>query len=82
MFNTLGNILANPRCGLLFMDFETGDTLQLTGEADILWESHHTQRFPGAKRVVSFRVEETRYIEGALPLSWVFKGYSPVFDEF
>jgi len=82
MFNTLGNILANPRCGLLFIDFENGDTLQLTGEADILWESHHTQRFPGAKRVVSFRVEETRHIEGALPLSWVFKGYSPVFDEF
>ena len=39
MFNTLGNLLVNPRSGLLFFDFQTGDTLQLTGEAEILWES-------------------------------------------
>ena len=82
MFNTLGNLLVNPRSGLLFVDFLTGDTLQLTGEAEILWEPHHTQRFPGAKRVVAFRVEETIHIECALPLSWTFEGYSPVFDDF
>ena len=82
MFNTLGNLLINPRSGLLFFDFQTGDTLQLTGEADILWEPQHTQRFPGAKRVVAFRVEETLHIERALPLYWKFEGYSPVFDDF
>ena len=81
MFNTLGNILVNPRVGLLFIDFVTGDTLQITGEAEILWESYHTDRFPGAKRVIAFRVEETLHIERALPLSWTFKGYSPVFDD-
>ncbi len=27
MFNTLGNIVVNPRCGLLFLDFETGQAL-------------------------------------------------------
>ena len=35
MFNTLGNILINPRCGLLFLEFESGDTLQVTREAEI-----------------------------------------------
>lgn len=82
MFNTLGNILANPRCGLLFVDFESGDTLQVTGEAEILWDPKHTQRFAGAKRVISFRVEEIIHIQGALPLLWAFKDYSPVFAEF
>lgn len=82
MFNTLGNLLVNPRSGLLFFDFETGDTLQLTGEAEILWEPQHTLRFPGAKRVVAFRVEETIHIERALPFSWKFESYSAVFDAF
>ncbi len=82
MFNTLGNIAVNPKCGLLFIDFDTGDTLQLTGEAEILWEPAHTRRFPGAKRVLAFSVEESLHIERALPLTWEFQGYSPVFDKF
>ena len=82
MFNTLGNLQLDPRAGLLFIDFETGDTLQMTGEAEILWESHHARRFPGAERVVAFRVEETIHVERALPVSWTFKSYSPVFEAF
>jgi predicted pyridoxine 5'-phosphate oxidase superfamily flavin-nucleotide-binding protein len=35
MFNSLGNLLSNPRCGLLFVDFETGATLQLHGTAEV-----------------------------------------------
>ena len=30
-FNTLGNFLLNPKAGLLFVDFATGDMLQMTG---------------------------------------------------
>ncbi len=82
MFNTLGSIAINPKCGLLFIDFDTGDTLQLTGEAEILWEPAHTRRFPGAKRVLAFTVEEALQIERALPFTWEFQGYSPVFDNF
>ena len=82
MFNTLGNIAVNPKCGLLFIDFDSGDTLQLTGEAEILWEPAHTRRFPGAKRVLAFSVEEALQIERALPFTWAFQGYSPVFDTF
>jgi len=82
MFNTLGNIAVNPKCGLLFIDFETGDTLQLTGEAEILWAPAHTRRFPGAKRVLAFTVEESLQIERALPFTWEFQGTSPAFDKF
>ena len=31
-FNTLGNFLSNPKGGLVFPDWETGDLLQLTGD--------------------------------------------------
>jgi ferredoxin-NADP reductase/MOSC domain-containing protein YiiM len=80
MFNTLGNLQLDPRSGLLFIDFETGDTLQMTGEAEVLWDAHHTNRFPGAERVVAFRIEETLHIERALPLAWRFRDASPALD--
>jgi predicted pyridoxine 5'-phosphate oxidase superfamily flavin-nucleotide-binding protein len=35
MYNTLGNIAVNPAAGLLFIDFDTGDTLQVSGVAEI-----------------------------------------------
>ena len=82
MLNTLGNIWENPKCGLLFPDFESGDILQVTGEAEIIWGEERAKEFPGAERIVSFRIQETNFIEHALPLSWEFQDYSPVFDEF
>ena len=80
MFTTLGNIQADPRGGLLFIDFESGDTLQVTGEAEILWEPEHVSRFPGAERVVSFQIEEKILIEQALPIKWRFEGFHPVLE--
>ena len=44
MFNTLGNLTGHPRVGLLFVDFETGDLLQLTGRAQIRREPETTVR--------------------------------------
>jgi len=81
MFNTLGNIQADPRCGLLFIDFDTGNTLQLTGEAEILWEPEHLCRFSGAERVVSFQVEETIHVDHALPMTWRFQGFHPILEK-
>ena len=56
-FNTLGNIMVEPRAALLFMDFSNGDLLHLRGSAEILWHSDLTQDFPGAERLWRFRVE-------------------------
>ena len=77
MFNTLGNLLANPRAGLLFTDFETGATLQLTGEAEILWDAESAARFPGAERVVRFRIAAVVEIKNAIALRGRFESYSP-----
>ena len=81
-FHTLGNIALNPKCGLLFIDFETGSTVQVTGEAEILWHSAHTRRFPGAKRVLAVSIAEVVAIENALPIDWRFEGFSPALEAF
>ena len=65
MFMTLGNISANPRAGLLIPDWDTGTTLQLTGTAEIIWESG-----PGAQCSVEFTVEEVLELTGVSPLRW------------
>jgi hypothetical protein len=75
MFNTLGNIAANPNIGLLFLNFERGDTLQLSGEARLIWDPTRVAEFAGARRVVEFRIEEI--VENTVPLRWRFAAYSP-----
>ncbi|KMZ13893.1 Flavohemoprotein (Hemoglobin-like protein) (Flavohemoglobin) (Nitric oxide dioxygenase) [Candidatus Burkholderia humilis] len=78
-FNTLGNILVNGRAGLVFADFETGDVLQLSGDADVLLDSPETAAFQGAERLWRFRPRRIVLREGALPLRWTFRdeGWSP-----
>jgi hypothetical protein len=39
MFNSLGNIAVDPATALLFIDFATGTTLQLSGTATIDWNA-------------------------------------------
>lgn len=38
-FDTLGNLVSEPRASLLFLDFATGDLLQLQGTTSILWNA-------------------------------------------
>lgn len=40
-FNTIGNLVSNPRIGLLFVDFKTGGLLHVTGRADIDWAAQN-----------------------------------------
>jgi len=77
MFQTLGNISVNPNCGLLFIDFERGATLQLTGTAKIVWDRNQLTEFRDAERAVEFRASEILEIIGAFPLRWEFGSYSP-----
>ncbi|MHA6616496.1 pyridoxamine 5'-phosphate oxidase family protein [Pseudonocardia sp. DLS-67] len=37
LFNSMGNIAANPEAALLFIDFGTGATVQLSGTARVEW---------------------------------------------
>jgi predicted pyridoxine 5'-phosphate oxidase superfamily flavin-nucleotide-binding protein len=70
LFNTLGNIAANPRAGLLFIDYESGDLLQLTGRAEIVWDGPELVSFAGAQRLLRVTVTSSRWYDAALPLRW------------
>lgn len=69
-FNTLGNIALNPVAGLLFIDFERGDVLSVTGSAEIVWDEEQAAGLRGAERVVSLRIDSGVYIAEALPIRW------------
>jgi len=57
-YNTIGNLVLDPRVGLLFVDFETRSLLQLSGIASIDWGSEAVDNAPGARRLVTVRIEQ------------------------
>ncbi len=61
MFNTLGNLMGHPRAGLLFVDFEGGDLVQITGTAQVLWEP---------ETAVRVAIEEVRTTRAGFPLRY------------
>ena len=69
-YNTIGNLVVDPRAGFLFIDFEAGSLLQLAGTASIDWDSEELNDFPGARRLVTFSIEEIVELPSALRLRW------------
>jgi predicted pyridoxine 5'-phosphate oxidase superfamily flavin-nucleotide-binding protein len=39
LFNSFGNLAVDPEAALLFFDFDTGQTLQLSGTAEVDWDA-------------------------------------------
>jgi len=82
MFNTLGNFTSYPYAGLVFIDFERGGLLQLTGEAEILWDiDDPLEETGGTRRYWQFEV--LAWQECSLPfhLDWELFDYSPHIPE-
>jgi ferredoxin-NADP reductase/predicted pyridoxine 5'-phosphate oxidase superfamily flavin-nucleotide-binding protein len=76
-FMTLGNLQLNPRAGVLFIDFDSGDLLTLTGTAEVVWGGDDLKAFDGAERAWRFRVEAGWRLRETLPLRWAFRDLSP-----
>ena len=79
-YNTLGNIATNGKAALLFVDFQTGSLLSMTGEAQVVWHDALTSGFAGAERLVRFKSRSIRSYFGALPFQWRFKEQSPALE--
>jgi ferredoxin-NADP reductase/predicted pyridoxine 5'-phosphate oxidase superfamily flavin-nucleotide-binding protein len=76
-FNTLGNLLLNPRAGLTFVDFTTGELLQLTGSTELVLEGDEVASFQGAERLWRLKVEQVVRRRSTLALRGTFGEYSP-----
>ncbi|MCP4026231.1 MAG: flavin-nucleotide-binding protein, partial [Sphingomonas sp.] len=76
-FNTLGNLAAHPRAGLLFIDFDSGDLLHVAVTAEIVWNGPEVAAFEGAERLMRFHVTHALRRPGALPLRWGDAELSP-----
>ncbi|MBC7271143.1 MAG: pyridoxamine 5'-phosphate oxidase family protein [Streptomyces sp.] len=74
MFLTLGNLAADPRAGVLFLDWTTGTTLQLTGEARTYFTAN-------GDRTVRFTLTKAVETPSALPLRWSAPQFSPANPE-
>jgi predicted pyridoxine 5'-phosphate oxidase superfamily flavin-nucleotide-binding protein len=79
-FNTLGNLVLEPRCGLLFIDYATGDTLQVAARAQIVTEGEELATFRGALRLLRLEISGAIRAEAALPLAWGPAELSPVLE--
>lgn len=76
-FATLGNLQANPVAGLLFIDFESGDVLQVTGRTSLILDGPQVALFEGAQRLWTVTVEHGVRRPAALALRWRFAAFSP-----
>jgi uncharacterized protein len=71
MYNTIGNLLVEPRVGLVFLDFAGGRMLQVTGRARVRFdeaEAPDPAAPRGAATQRAWRVEVDRWLEAPLPL--------------
>merc|ERR1712157_89154 len=76
MYSTLGNITKDPRVGLTFFDWSTGDLLQLSGIASIEFTPAAEQQDKGRSigervmQVVHIRVDSVVRVAQGLPGTW------------
>ncbi|WP_299508206.1 pyridoxamine 5'-phosphate oxidase family protein [uncultured Roseobacter sp.] len=68
-FNSIGNPLENPAIGLVFVDFETGGLLHLSGRAAIDWDPTDS-RDPNAQRMIDVTIDVVVDRPNALSLRW------------
>lgn len=69
-FNTFGNFIENGRAGLLFLDFENGHILSVTGKVEVLWQSDDVKNFQGAQRLWTFRIQQGLWLNNSLNIRW------------
>jgi predicted pyridoxine 5'-phosphate oxidase superfamily flavin-nucleotide-binding protein len=72
MFQTLGNLVVNPEAGLLFIDWDNGRTLQITGRADVSWNERRLSTWPGAQRLVDVHLDAVIDRSDGSALQWQF----------
>jgi uncharacterized protein len=79
-YNTLGNILINPRAGIVVPDFDRGDLLLITGEASVGTEPEdlmEARSVEGAQMLWRVKPRRGLWLRQALPMRFAFRDWSP-----
>src|SRR5882757_7264449 len=77
LFNTLGNLEADARAGLLFIDFRSGGMLHIIGRARICWDVPETMLSAGTERLIFLDIQCVVNRDHAFPHVLDFVSYSP-----
>jgi ferredoxin-NADP reductase/predicted pyridoxine 5'-phosphate oxidase superfamily flavin-nucleotide-binding protein len=68
-FNTIGNLITDPRVGLVFVDFATGSLLHISGRATIDWEPENAHDHD-AWRMINVEIDAVIERPNAVSLRW------------
>lgn len=66
LYQSLGNIKTDPKVGIVFPDFETGEVLYISGRADILIGEDAASVLPHSKLAVRIRIDALRFVRDGL----------------
>lgn len=76
-FNTLGNLLVNPKAGLLVIDYQSGDLLHLAAEVEMVFDQTIIRQYPRAERLLKLHVKQMIRVYGPISLAWGAAEVSP-----
>ena len=66
LYQTLGNIIYDPKIGIVIPDFTTGNVLYLSGHAEVLLNQAATTVIQKTKLAVRFTVSSARFVHDGL----------------
>lgn len=69
-FNTIGNLVVDPRAGLLFLDFQRGHAMHLTVTAEVVWKGEEPSIFGDGERMLRLTLIKGCLVHNALPCIW------------
>ncbi|KAL5396786.1 hypothetical protein PMIN06_011300 [Paraphaeosphaeria minitans] len=77
LYQSLGNLLINPKIGVTFPAYDTGDVVYITGTAEVIVGADAAALLPGSNLAVRIKIEEARHVKEGLPLRGTWKISSP-----
>ena len=80
-FNTLGNLSADARTSLLFIDFQSGQTVGVRGQAEIAWGASASPAGPAAPNTREVRIKVEAITPGRIApgFQWPLSAIAPQF---
>jgi ferredoxin-NADP reductase/predicted pyridoxine 5'-phosphate oxidase superfamily flavin-nucleotide-binding protein len=77
LYQSLGNLQLNPKIGITFPHYETGDVLYITGTTEILVGADANKLLRGSNLAVKIHINSNRYVSRGLPFRGVRYTPSP-----